>query len=301
VDAVAAPQSAGAARVDRRRARQAHTGTEQNEPNHAVSVALAPSDYAHSCDAATIPVVPSRCFAMENAQEEEDRRLTLETDAETTVAETTAALTTAQEAVASTKELAAKSAIPADVKRADVTPEMKQAAREGQKAVSEAEGKLSKLTTQLEECVAAKEAVQAQKGDPFSVRLAALIAGFSEDVAELAAINDAGALIHGLVWLKTGDGQAAEQTPPSSGDSSFQSLDDVCSCIHFPDPHVCENALTTRALLENRATASGGAAPARIVRQHLAGWRAQNRPAGSGRPGASGGRRGGGRDPACSR
>jgi hypothetical protein len=85
------------------------------------------------------------------------------------VVETDAALATAQEAVAAAKEDAAKSAIPSDVKRADVTPEMKQAARDGQKAVSEAEGKLSKLTTQREERIAAKEAVEAHRGDAFSV------------------------------------------------------------------------------------------------------------------------------------
>jgi hypothetical protein len=54
--------------------------------------------------------------------------------------------------------------------------------------------------------------------------LVALISGFSEDVAELAAMNDAGALVHALAWLKPtpapiGDGETTEPTVASAGDS----------------------------------------------------------------------------------
>ena len=66
--------------------------------------------------------------------------------------------------------------------------------------------------------------------------LVALISGFSQDVAELAAMNEAGALVHALVWLKptpaqVGDGETAEQTASSAGESRHAP---VASCVGLP-------------------------------------------------------------------
>eukprot|EP00241_Pyramimonas_parkeae_P000190 CAMPEP_0114231750 /NCGR_PEP_ID=MMETSP0058-20121206/4223_1 /TAXON_ID=36894 /ORGANISM="Pyramimonas parkeae, CCMP726" /LENGTH=1107 /DNA_ID=CAMNT_0001343145 /DNA_START=99 /DNA_END=3418 /DNA_ORIENTATION=+ len=165
-------------------------------------------------------------------REEEDRRLAELGAAQAKLDTAEAEQEATVQAIAAAKEAAVAAAIPPDMKKADITQEMKQAQRDANKALADLEAKLPRLESQIEERTAKRDAAEEAKGLPFNIDMVVFLRNYGDTAEELAQLNDHDACVQAVAWVKEcfapepepeptgeeGDGpHASANAPPAEG------------------------------------------------------------------------------------